>query len=236
MKKVYGLMGFVTSLALIVCMLITSVELIAYFEPNFYEKEYQKYEVQEDVQMEMQDILYVTDEMMDYLKGYRADLVVNTVVDGEEREFFNDREKAHMEDVRELFLGGILLRRYMLLLAVFCIGTMICMEEPVGKRLAKSYLGACACMLAAVGGIAFYLSRDFTRGFTQFHHIFFDNDLWLLDPKTDLLINILPEGFFMDMAVHIGVAFGLQLFIVAVLSGVYLSVRTIKTNKNDKNQ
>lgn len=236
MKKVYGLMGFVTALALIVCMLITSVELIAYFEPNFYEKEYRKYEVQDDVQMEMHDILYVTDEMMDYLKGYRADLVVNTVVDGEEREFFNDREKAHMEDVQGLFLGGILLRRYMLLLAVFCIGTMICLEEPVVKRLAKSYLGVCACILAAFGGIAFYLSQDFTRGFTQFHQIFFSNDLWLLDPETDLLINILPEGFFLDMAVHIGVAFGVQLLAAAVLSGVYLSVKAIKTNKNDNNQ
>ena len=30
---------------------------------------------------------------------------------GEYREFFNDREIAHMEDVRGLFIGGLVLRR-----------------------------------------------------------------------------------------------------------------------------
>lgn len=175
-------------------------------------------------------------EMMDYLKGYREDLVVETVVDGQQREFFNDREKAHMEDVRVLFWGGIRLRRLLLLLAVFCTGVLVCMEEQAARRLSKAYLIACGCFLAAFGGIAFYLSRDFTEGFTIFHHMFFDNDLWLLDPKTDLLINILPEGFFMDMAVHIGVVFGGMLLLTALLSIVYLTVKRIKTNKNENIQ
>ena len=115
MKKIYGILSIVSALALIVCMLISSLDLVAYYEPGFYEKEYRKYNVQEPLKMEITDILYVTDEMMDYLKGYRADLVVETTVDGKEREFFNDREKSHMADVRDLFLGGIRLRRLLLL-------------------------------------------------------------------------------------------------------------------------
>ena len=47
-----------------------------------------KYNVQEPLKMEMTDILYVTDEMMDYLKRLPADLVVETTVDREEQEFF----------------------------------------------------------------------------------------------------------------------------------------------------
>ena len=31
-------------------------------------------------------------------------------VNGEKQEFFNDREKAHMVDVQNLFLGGLTLR------------------------------------------------------------------------------------------------------------------------------
>ena len=236
MKAVYNLMSFAAALAMIIVLLITSVELVAYYEPGFYEREYRKYKVQEDVKMEMADILYVTDEMMDYLKGYREDLVVETRVDGEAREFFNDREKAHMADVRTLFLGGIRLRRYMLLLAVFCIGTLISMEEETAKRISRAYLIACGCFLTAVLELTFYLSRDFTRGFTQFHHIFFDNDLWLLDPKTDLLINILPEGFFVDIAAHIGLVFGFLLLVFAAASAACLIVQKVKMNKNDKKQ
>ena len=45
----------------------------------------------------------------------------------------------------------------------------------------------------------------------MFHHIFFDNDLWILDPSTDLLINIVPEPFFMDTAGRIALTFGLSI-------------------------
>lgn len=50
-----------------------------------------------------------------------------------------------------------------------------------------------------------------------FHHIFFNNDLWLLDPATDLLINIVPEPFFVDTASYIALVFGIS---VAVIFGV----------------
>ena len=39
------------------------------------------------------------------------------------------------------------------------------------------------------------ISMDFTKYFTYFHLIFFDNMDWYLNPKTDLLINIVPEVF-----------------------------------------
>lgn len=70
-------------------------------------------------------------------------------------------------------------------------------------------------MLTAV--LAAVISTDFTKYFVIFHKIFFDNDLWILDPATDLLINIVPEPFFMDTAARIGVTFGLMvLFLFAV--------------------
>ncbi len=37
---------------------------------------------------------------------------------GEYREFFNDREIAHMEDVRGLFIGGLWLRRIGILITL----------------------------------------------------------------------------------------------------------------------
>ena len=75
---------------------------MTYWTPGYYEREYSKYNVTEDVHMEMDDLLDVTKEMMAYLRGDREDLHVPTIVDGQPREFFNDREIAHMEDVRGL--------------------------------------------------------------------------------------------------------------------------------------
>lgn len=103
MKIFHHVLGIVASMALIIVLLITSFEIGAYSDLDWYEKEYAKYDVLTKLEMEMKDVMYVTHEMMDYLRGDREDLVVNTVVAGEEREFFNEREKAHMVDVQRLF-------------------------------------------------------------------------------------------------------------------------------------
>jgi uncharacterized membrane protein len=39
------------------------------------------------------------------------------------------------------------------------------------------------------------------------HEVLFNNDNWLLDPNVSRLINMLPEGFFVDMGIRIGVIF-----------------------------
>ena len=111
MKFVHYALGVLTTFFLMIVLLITSVEAVAYWTPGYYEKEYTKYGVAETVQMEMDDLLDVTEEMMAYLRGRREDLHVPTIVAGQPREFFNDREIAHMEDVRGLFLGGLKLRQ-----------------------------------------------------------------------------------------------------------------------------
>lgn len=61
--------------------------------------------------MDMEDLLTVTDQMMSYLRGDREELQVVTFVDGRQQPFFNQREISHMEDVKGLFLGGMMLRR-----------------------------------------------------------------------------------------------------------------------------
>jgi integral membrane protein (TIGR01906 family) len=44
---------------------------------------------------------------------------------------------------------------------------------------------------------------DFNWLFTQFHLLSFTNDLWLLDPATDYLIMLFPEGFWSDAVIVI---------------------------------
>ncbi|MFQ9510864.1 MAG: DUF1461 domain-containing protein, partial [Lachnospiraceae bacterium] len=110
MKLLKYCFGLLSVVSLIIIFLITSFELVVYGHRGFYEKAYTKYEVEKDVQMKMDDILNVTDVMLDYLKNRREDLQVETVVNGENRMFFNERELSHMEDVKMLFTAGIRLR------------------------------------------------------------------------------------------------------------------------------
>ena len=134
MKILHNLLGILCGFALMIILLITSIEAVTYWTPGYYEKEYAKYGVLNDVHMEMSDLLDVTDEMMAYLRGNREDLHVPTIVNGQPREFFNDREIAHMEDVRGLFLGGLALRRISIGLIVICVALLLVLKADIRRR------------------------------------------------------------------------------------------------------
>lgn len=225
MKMIHRLLGILIAFCLMWILFITSIQAVCYWNPGYFEKEYTKYQVLNDLPpMTMDDLLDVTDQMMDYLKGDRADLHVTTTMGGETREFFNDREIAHMEDVRDLFLAAIFLRRACLVAAVVCLGLLALLKAPIGRVLPSSLCVGTGLFFGILAVLAAIISTDFSKYFVMFHHIFFNNDLWILNPETDMLINIVPEGFFMDTAARIAGLYGLC---VAVLFGVslYLALR-----------
>lgn len=220
MKLLHNALGILCAFALMITLLITSVEAVTYWTPGYYEKEYAKYNVTEDVKMEMEDLLDVTHEMMAFLRGNRPDLHVPTIVDGQPREFFNEREIAHMEDVRGLFLAAIALRRICLAVMAACVLLLLALRADVKRVLPKMLCIGTGLFFAVLAVLAGIISTDFTKYFIIFHKIFFNNDLWMLDPRTDLLINIVPEPFFVDTAARIGVTYGISvllLFIVCFL-------------------
>ena len=65
---------------------------------------------------------------------------------------------------------------------------------------------------------AIWILADFTGFWTTFHQLFFTNDLWLLNPATDRMINLFPEAFFSHLVIRIllwFLAFYLPCLIVA---------------------
>lgn len=217
MKIIHYSLGILYTFCLMIVLLITSVEAVTYWTPGYYEKEYAKYNVTADVDMTMGDLLNVTHEMMAYLRGDRDDLHVMTTVAGEQREFFNAREIAHMEDVRGLFLAAINLRRICIAIAAVCVLVLFILKSDIKKILPKSVCIGTGVFFAVICLLAGIVSTDFNKYFILFHHIFFHNDLWLLDPATDLLINIVPEPFFVDTAARIAVTFGISVLILFLL-------------------
>lgn len=222
MKLLHNVLGILCGFALMIILLITSIEAVTYWTPGYYEKEYAKCGVLNDVHMKMDDLLDVTDEMMAYLRGSREDLHVPTIVDGQPREFFNDREIAHMEDVRGLFLGGLALRRISLGLIVACVILLLLLKADIRRVLPKMICIGSALFFAVLAVLAGIISTDFNQYFIMFHHIFFNNDLWMLNPDTDLLINIVPEPFFMDTAARIAMTYGVSVLTVFAICFIIL--------------
>lgn len=231
MKIVHWFLGMTAILSVIVILLISSFEIGIYSDFGWYEKEYEKYNVTEDLEMKMDDVMDVTEEMMAYLRGDREGLVVWTTVNGEKQEFFNDREKAHMVDVQNLFLGGLTLRFSAIIVLVISLSGLIFTKGNWKRILPKSFLTGLGAFLVISGGLGVLCASDFNKYFFLFHEIFFDNDLWLLDPATDLMIRMLPEGFFFDMVIRIGSIFIGMLAILLIPSMLILHRQ--KANKKN---
>jgi integral membrane protein (TIGR01906 family) len=220
MRILEYIVGFVMSLALVLILLITAVEAVVYWSPDYFKSEYEKYDVTTSVEMEMEDLLHVTDEMMAYLRGDREELQVPTMVAGQSRGFFSAREIAHMADVKELFFGGMMIRRWAIVVFVVCFGWLFLRKRLLltPKFLLWGILGV--LVVCAVSGLI--VATDFHKYFVIFHHIFFDNDLWLLDPKTDLLIRIVPQPFFVDTTLRIVLTFGGWLVAVLMICSFFV--------------
>lgn len=229
MKLLHNFIGVLCAFALMITLLITSVEAVTYWTPGYYEKEYAKYNVTEDVRMEMDDLLDVTHEMMAYLRGDRDDLHVPAIVDGQPREFFNEREIAHMEDVRGLFLAAIAIRRACLAAIVAGIALLLALKADIRRVLPRMICAGTLLFFGILSALALIISTNFTKYFVIFHEIFFNNDLWILDPSTDLLINIVPEPFFVDTAARIGITYGISVALVFLLCILWRRFSTDKS-------
>ena len=218
MRKLQWAAGILLSFSVIAILLISSFEIAMYADFSVYQREYEKYDVLGDLDMKMEDVMYVTEEMMAYLRGDRDTLSVITTVEGQEQDFFNEQDRFHMGEVRDLFIGGLNIRTGAVVTALICLVFLIASKACLKKILARSYQIALGITGAAVIFIGAAALIDFNAVFVQFHHIFFDNDLWLFDPAEDYMIRMLPEGLFADMVLRIGLLFVGSLLILLIIS------------------
>ena len=83
---------FISALSLVIMLLLNAVSLAIFGNREYFRKEFEKYNVTDNIDMRMDDIMYVMDELMDYLHGDRDNIEnIVTEVNGETRDFFSDR-------------------------------------------------------------------------------------------------------------------------------------------------
>ena len=216
------------SALLILGLLIASIEMFA-VSPDFYQREYKKLGTAQSIGISEDDLIRVTDKLIRYTTGAEDNLNIQAEIQGQMQEVFGEREKAHMVDVKALYLGARTVRTVSLVLAAVLIAAAFLAGKRDALRvLCRSFLRVSVGFVVVVGAIALYAAVDFTAFWTSFHHVFFTNDLWLLDPRTDVLIQMVPEQFFSDLVARIiarFVSIFLTLNIAAAAGLIYIKRR-----------
>ncbi len=127
-------------------------------------------------------------------------------------------EAAHFADCKVLFnlnLGVMLVSGAGLLTLILLQRfKKICLVSLKGHR-PYFYSAIFSVVLPVV--LALLISIDFDRAFEIFHAIFFPGKTnWTFDPDTEQIIQVMPEEFFMNCAILIGV--GLVVFAAALIT------------------
>lgn len=137
---------------------------------------------------------------------------------GLETQLFQAHERQHMADCRMLFkLDRTVLLACTAALAVLTAAAFLLHDR---RRTAAGFLVGTLAVLSLVIVAAVLAMTDFDSLFILFHQLSFSNELWLLNPATDLLIRLMPTAFFMDYAAKLAISWGLALLAMAVVSAL----------------
>ncbi len=117
---------------------------------------------------------------------------------------------AEAKDIFQLFVQGGLIA---LVVAVVLGSWLWRRHRSTGFLTAGAIIALATPLMLAVP-----LAIDFDRAFVVFHEIAFDNELWIFDPRTDPIIDYLPEALFMRNAFAILVVM-IVLSVAAILVG-----------------
>lgn len=179
----------------------------------------------EDTRLPAEEYAPVADMITRYLKGGNDAFQHVFTVNGAEFAAFNQKEQQHMADVQGLFR----LCRY---IAWLGWGVVIFGSLSARRKLSwRTFRRTLIAILAAVTAVIILACIDFNSLFVLFHKVAFTNDLWLLNPQTDLLIRLMPIEFFVSYAAIIGCCWLLGM--AAMLVFATIRIKKIQTTKGE---
>lgn len=184
--------------ALTVFLILSNVRWIA-LDPGTYEQGFVKYQISASTGMRSDELEDAARQLIRYFdRGEPITLQVRK--ENGPAPLFNERETAHLSDVRDLFQ---LTFRVQEIAGAYIVAHLLLYFARQRSRNLR-YLGK----LLAAGGAAtvslfiflFALTTlNFDDVFLGFHLISFRNDFWMLDPRTDYLVRMFPQGFWFDV-------------------------------------
>ena len=206
--------------------LVTGGLTWAFNSIGLYEAGFEKYRIARTSGITPDDLRQVAVDLRGYFNSSEELLHLRTRIFGQERDVFNEKEVHHMRDVKRLlwWVYGVFAASGVCLIALLGAGFARDRREylPVLARRTLWGGGLTVGLLLLFGLIA---SVGFDSLFLLFHRVSFANDFWQLDPRTDYLVLLFPQGFWFDATIWVALRALGGGVILAAAGGGYLAWR-----------
>ena len=195
-------------------------------DEGLYQQGFEDYNISLRSGISQVDLGSVGAEIRRYFNSSEEPLSVRTRVYGEERDLFNPQEVTHMRDVKGLIQKVYLVMQLAgAILVAGIIGGIIWYRGSSPDKLAMLFHWGGWLTLALVMGVGLLALTGFDALFLKFHQISFSNDFWLLDPRTDYLLILFPQGFWFDATMRVALASVAGALGLVGLSAMVLALR-----------
>jgi len=141
-------------------------------------------------------LAFLAEELIQYFNSDAQYISITVVKDGKPFVLFNEREVAHLRDVK-----GLIRLDYWVLLGtlIYALGYAgVSLWRKGRRQLAGGLVWGSGITLALMVVLGLGALLSFDQLFRQFHLLSFTNELWQLDPSKDYLIMLFPGGFWYD--------------------------------------
>ena len=215
------ILGNITKWLFILSLPALLVSATIAFEFNslwLYKNGFQKYNVSQTTDLDEAELEKAATGLISYFNSDEEYISLTVVKDGQPFELFNQREVAHLKDVKAL----VRLNYRLLLGTAIYVGAYagICLfwrRRRYWRQTAWGTAIGSSITLGMIIAMGIGAMLNFQELFLQFHFLAFTNELWMLDPTQDYLIMLFPEGFWYDA----GMLFGqITAWVAGTLCGV----------------
>ena len=218
-------------------LLITASVTYAVNELRLYSYGFDKWDISLKTGIDRDELTSVARQIRAYFNSSTEPLEIRATIFSEERDLFNQREIIHMKDVKNLIWGvyvvGWLSLAY--LLASVAHGFRH-RGRSYTQLLARNLLWGSWVTVGLVLGVGLIALVGFDRLFLFFHEVSFTNDFWMLDPRSDYLVILFPEGFWYDATMFVGLLAVMGAVVIGSASGGYLVARRMRARNMRENR
>ena len=191
MKNAPSFLDVFAALFLAALLISASVTFVL-FDRSSYVRQLDKFDLTNATGMDENEILDNYNALIDYNSVFfRGPLEFPTLP-------MSEQGRIHFEEVKTIFSFFQIVLIVSAALAALCCALLLRKRRfrflALGGVLALVIPAATVCVMAAVG---------WDRFFALFHEFFFNNDFWVFDSRTDPVILILPDAFFLNCLIRL---------------------------------
>lgn len=222
MRIIRILTAIVFVLCIPVALVTTNIRFIAN-EERVYAYAIDEYDAVATTGIERDELMRASAEIREYFNNSEEVLVIRVSENGQQVSLFNERETAHMVDVKDRFQAVNRVQEFSVLYLLSYMAVVVLWAREVSIRALAMQVavgaGICVVAIAVIGTLG---AAGFEGAWEDFHRLMFSNDFWLLDPSTDRLIQMFPTEFWESIVFLIGSMIAAQAVLLAVGCLIYL--------------